>query len=95
MIYQLLWRKLIQERNKILNFLHQKNAILAKVVVLNQDTMRGLVLCVGVTVKLDRAKVFLQFNKLAHNAHDLAKKLLIHALAVEDKEKNKHQRDYQ
>ena len=62
---------------------------------LNQVIMWAPVQCVGVMVKLDQAKVFLQFNKHVHNAQDLAKKLLIHALAVEDKEKNKHQRDYQ
>ena len=48
----------------------------------------------GVMVKLDQAKVFLQFNKHVHNAQDLAKKLQILALAVEDKEKNKRQKGY-
>ena len=52
MIDQLLWKKLLLEKNKILNFPHLKNVTLAKAVVLNQDMMLVLAQCVVVMVKL-------------------------------------------
>ena len=45
MIYQLPWKKLIVEKNRILNSLHLKNVTLAMAKVPNLDITLGLALC--------------------------------------------------
>ena len=52
------------------------------------------VLIVVVTVKYDQIRVFLQFNRLALNVTAMEKKLLIPAMIVTVRVKNKHQRKY-
>ena len=83
------------EKNKILNFQHLKNAILAKDQDLDQDIMPVHALCVVVMVKLDQAKDFLLFNKHVHSVQAQVKKLQIHAILVMGKEKNKLPKDFQ
>ena len=46
MTYQLVWKKLTMEKNKILNFQLQRNAILVAVVDQNPVMMQDLVQCV-------------------------------------------------
>ena len=73
MIYQLLWKKLILEKNRTLNFQLLKNVKLVKDQDQNLAMMLIHVLCVVVMVKLDQVKVFLQFNKPALNVLDQGK----------------------
>ena len=61
-------------KNRILNFQHLKNVLLAKVQVQNQVMMLAHVLCVEVMAKLDQAKDFLQFSKHVLNVLDQEKK---------------------
>ena len=63
-------------------------------VVQNQVQTLGHALCVVVMVKSDLAKVFLLFSKHVPNVRELVNKLLILAVIVVDKEKNKPQKDY-
>ena len=56
--------------------------------------MLGRALCVVVMVKSDLAKVFLLFSKHVPNVRELVNKLLILAIVVVDKEKNKPQKGY-
>ena len=74
MIYQLLWKKLILEKNRTLNFQLLKNVKLVKDQDQNLAMMLIHVLCVVVMVKLDQVRDSLQFNKHVPNVQVQEKK---------------------
>ena len=57
----------MRAKNKIFNFLLQKNVLLVKVMDLNQGLIQTDVLTVEEMEEYVQTKVFLRFNKRAHN----------------------------
>ena len=57
----------MRAKNKIFNFLPQKNVLLVKVMDLNQDLIQKDVLTVEEMEEYVQTKVFLRFNKRALN----------------------------
>ena len=81
-------------KNKIFNFLHQKDVILVKGMVQSLDTIQIDVLTAGETEELELIKVFLQFSKLVLSVLVVVKKLLILVMIVMGREINKLQKKY-
>ena len=74
MIYQFLLKKLIMEKNKILNFLHPNSVGLAKVMDQNQVILQTDAHIVEETAELDPTKASLLFNKLVLSVMEMVRK---------------------